>query len=195
MKIKLFLTLFLISIAIYTQNNTSGWIKHGNQWAEWGRSWSVPSHHNAVGFSCEDTKTQTINGCGFFKDQTIEKTLTVNGTASFDHVKTDQAVTVRGTATAKNSTLKNITVYGYLETYDTALAHVTLYTSEAMLQDSTITGNIVVHNKQENKLPKIELIDTKVLGNVEFKGKTGRVILSGNSTIAGKIINGQSIKN
>lgn len=178
------------------------WVNYGNKWAQWGSSWApdcdMPddisdgtADNSTFGTSFEDADSNMVNGCSSFEDKDIKKELTVNGAVSFDTVKAHKEVTVHGSASATDSTFKNVTVFGYLNAQNSTFSNVALHTTESQLDDCSMVDLMV---KSKDKTPKIKLKNTTIKGDVEFKGKAGKLVLSGKSSIKGNVINGQIIK-
>ena len=177
------------------KNDDNCWVNYGNQWAQWGASWAngVPRANDGsfAGISTEDADSSMVSGVGLFENKEIKKELTVQGSGNFNKVKAHKKVTVYGAATAHDSTFKDVTVHGYLTATDSTFADVMLYTTKGDFDNCTI-ADLTVESK--SKKPTIKLIDTTIKGDVVFKGKKGKLVLSGNSSIKGTVTNGQIIK-
>lgn len=178
------------------KKNDNYWTNYGNQWAQWGASWAhgvpttqVPS--GVAGVALEGEDSSSVSGYGSFENKEIKKELTIYGSGNFKKVNAHKKVTVHGAATVHDSTFKDIIVYGYLNGVGSTFADVMLYSNKSDFDDCTI-ASLTVESK--NKKPTIKLTDTIIKGDVEFKGKKGKIVLKGTAKIQGNIINGTVIK-
>jgi hypothetical protein len=176
----------LITSGISYGNNWAAWgIAQGQNWANYGASWAGVTPGNG------NDDTSAAFGLNSFEDQEINKELSVYGAATFNNVKAHKSVTIHGTGTINDSTFKNLTVFGTVDAENTSFVKVKLYTTESNF-DSCTLGSLTVESKSQK--PVIELTDTTITGDVVFIGKKGKLKLSGNSSIEGKVVNGEIIQ-
>lgn len=117
----------------------------------------------------------------------------VSGPVKVMNLNVGKAV-IRGIAILKEAHVKNdLTVYGpLLAQKSTFKGPLRLFTSEMRLKDCQAHSIIIEKDKTYFvDSPRVHLVgETKVFGNIEFKGKKGIVEVGPEVKIEGKIING-----
>lgn len=177
-----------------------------------------PDHKDRVDFgptSYEDRHFKKIDSYGptDLKEVTVEKSTRVHGPLSANSLRTE-TLTVMGPVTAKKLTVEVVNVQGPthlerakvrgkthvegpLDAHDTTfMGPLHVSSTKVTLTDSD-TVSIRIKNEERGegrrRVPRLELHNTRIVGDVEFVGVKGHVIMKDNSRIKGRIKHGTVI--
>ena len=177
-----------------------------------------PGHKDRVDFgptSYEDRRFKKIDAYGptDLKGVTVEKSTRVHGPLSANSLKTE-SLTVMGPVNAKKLTVEVINVQGptHLERAkvrgkthvegpldarnSTFMGPIHVSSTKVTLTDSDTTSIRIkneVYGQEKRRVPRLELHNTRVVGDIEFVGAKGHVIMKDKSRIKGRIKHGTVI--
>lgn len=132
-----------------------------------------------------------VNGIADIENSKLNNVL-INGSGSFENSVVAGAVTINGQMDSKSSTFDNdVIVEGYLSTQKSAFKKVlTLQGVNTNFTDSTLQDVVVKSSGDPNLNPQLNLIGSKITGNVTFTGGNGTITLDSNSSVTGKVEGG-----
>ena len=118
----------------------------------------------------------------------IQGPITIYGHAELDDITCKDEITVYGKLTLDKGTISGKTkIYGGARIEQSTVDDLVTYARKITLTSSTVKN---IHMKKDTGKVTVTLVKTKVNGDITFDCGNGRVILDRESSISGKVIDG-----
>ncbi|MGC2310335.1 MAG: hypothetical protein WA432_01785 [Candidatus Babeliaceae bacterium] len=165
-----------------------------------------------TGFFINYTYAKTYNGFANMADTTIHDNVTVNGSFTGEKLTLKKSLEVNGSGTLKNSKIfgplhvngsidfDNVTVNsqstinGSIDTNKSSFEKLIALSGDGSFKDSQLTEILVKKPTKEQKNTLYLSGTTCVSGDITFESGKGKVYLSDEAHIKGKVIGGEIIK-
>lgn len=177
---------------------------HGNQQ---GDHFNGPTHCGKGTIA-----NATINGPATLTNTTVSGDAQVNGPTNLREATVEGSLHVRGFLNMHGSTVKNlevqgpvtlvktkadtVTVFGPIYAIKSQLGTVAAHGDSVVLKENSSANTITVmdENKHQHKPHVFIENQSKVSGNIVFKGLAGEVFVDNTSTFSGTVTNGKVMK-